>query len=815
MVSATPCRHFNRFQGRRAPTDTDKRRRARFLGKRYNTGIMAVQIVREGPIAVRDAIIPYTVAGINMLAATLAGAELLAPRTLLVAITLIAAGIPSSIFLARRGVNRILLNLVTMAPLLLLTWSLIQGMPGMSIDWSSPWESFIGTEVSDNLSLLLHILVIIAAGRAFSLVTQRDLLQTPIPSASIFLLAAIIPMRMSSSDRGPFTLGLSLLPIVCLFVLGATSLFLLSQAHSRGWFAAPIPPRIQRRQIVWVLLVSAAVFPLALVIGNGLRAFNLARLAAYHAGHPLNWAHWNRSRFQRFAIGLSESVEMSGEGEWPSSDQVIMEVEVKRGANYLWRSTTYDRYAGRAWTARAHAYRPLFPGVDAMLPQTTLAIPMDPAQSDPGILEALAEGKLHLDARAEKNDLLDQRFRVRVDSTSDPLPLYGVFQISRLTLHAPGRRIAVSVDRDGGLFAAKATFAGIAQLYQIQSVVKPSPSALKLEKAVRLAPEDERSCLGMPYDIRPIFRRKAQDILQARGMTPRSDPLAIVHEFETYLGKHYRYTLKPRPPKSPDVDPLVDFLLTQKRGYCTYFSGALVMLCRSVDIPARLAVGFNTGETAAERAPGDNQRFIVRARDSHAWAEVFLPRYGWYTSDPTSGSIAEPDVWSSTWDFVTAMGEVLKSGLARAIAFFSLTRRLWAYAGLGVALLLLLAAGLIIWRRERPPRFPRRPLSPEEAATQVLLAYRQMLRWFHRWDVIKPDGLTAQEFAGRLCRLNPVIGGTAGELCALYLRARYSPDPIEDADARRAIALLQQLWEQWREERGRLAPAGQADQEPV
>jgi hypothetical protein len=57
----------------------------------------------------------------------------------------------------------------------------------------------------------------------------------------------------------------------------------------------------------------------------------------------------------------------------------------------------------------------------------------------------------------------------------------------------------------------------------------------------------------------------------------------------------------------------------------------MVVMARSLGIPARLAAGYARGDW--ER---DAQAYRVRQHHSHAWVEVFLPRFGWIEFEPTS-----------------------------------------------------------------------------------------------------------------------------------------------------------------------------------
>lgn len=98
---------------------------------------------------------------------------------------------------------------------------------------------------------------------------------------------------------------------------------------------------------------------------------------------------------------------------------------------------------------------------------------------------------------------------------------------------------------------------------------------------------------------------------------------------ESYLEAHCIYSLRaPAVPYGQDV--VAHFVLRSRRGACDQFASALVIMCRLADIPARVATGYATGREEQE-ADGT---YTVRAKDAHAWAEVFFPGIGWVPFNP-------------------------------------------------------------------------------------------------------------------------------------------------------------------------------------
>ena len=106
-----------------------------------------------------------------------------------------------------------------------------------------------------------------------------------------------------------------------------------------------------------------------------------------------------------------------------------------------------------------------------------------------------------------------------------------------------------------------------------------------------------------------------------------------VSAIEEYLATNYLYSLKPG--IAEDGNQLHHFLFASKKGYCSYFAFAMALMCRSLGIPARVAVGFYVD------AQSEVLNFYeVRAVQAHAWVEVYFGDLGWVEFDPTSSTPA-------------------------------------------------------------------------------------------------------------------------------------------------------------------------------
>ncbi|SPU04717.1 transglutaminase-like superfamily protein [Bacillus tequilensis] len=110
-----------------------------------------------------------------------------------------------------------------------------------------------------------------------------------------------------------------------------------------------------------------------------------------------------------------------------------------------------------------------------------------------------------------------------------------------------------------------------------------------------------------------------------------------VKAIEDYLGSNaFTYeTEKVTVPK--DGEDYVDqFLFETKRGYCDNFSSAMVVLLRSAGIPARWVKGYTSGQYK-EAGNKNGSIYKVTNNNAHSWVEVYFPKQGWVTFEPTKG----------------------------------------------------------------------------------------------------------------------------------------------------------------------------------
>ncbi|MHB9287055.1 transglutaminase domain-containing protein [Halobacteriales archaeon Cl-PHB] len=150
----------------------------------------------------------------------------------------------------------------------------------------------------------------------------------------------------------------------------------------------------------------------------------------------------------------------------------------------------------------------------------------------------------------------------------------------------------------------------------------PEPTETDLRQAGRDYPTDVVDrYTGLPSDTPDRVAERTAEVT-ANATNPYETASAI----ETYLESTKEYSLSV---DRPDEHVADSFLFEMEQGYCTYYATTMAVMLRTQDIPARVAVGYTTGQQV-----GDD-RYVVRGLDAHAWVEVYVEDVGWVRFDPT------------------------------------------------------------------------------------------------------------------------------------------------------------------------------------
>ncbi|MGE8081316.1 DUF4129 domain-containing transglutaminase family protein [Peribacillus loiseleuriae] len=104
---------------------------------------------------------------------------------------------------------------------------------------------------------------------------------------------------------------------------------------------------------------------------------------------------------------------------------------------------------------------------------------------------------------------------------------------------------------------------------------------------------------------------------------------------ENYFdGPEFVYDKQDIPYPEERQDYVDQFLFETLRGYCDNFSTAMVVLLRSLDIPARWAKGYSDGVATIKNG---ESVYMITNNNAHSWVEVYFPEVGWVPFEPTKG----------------------------------------------------------------------------------------------------------------------------------------------------------------------------------
>lgn len=146
-----------------------------------------------------------------------------------------------------------------------------------------------------------------------------------------------------------------------------------------------------------------------------------------------------------------------------------------------------------------------------------------------------------------------------------------------------------------------------------------------------------RAVLGLRDDVElpPAANpRTLQWAAELRRRLPNADARALADAVLAHIrNAGYTYTLEPG---AYDHDAIDEFWLDRKLGFCEHFASAFVVVMRALDVPSRVVTGYQGADAEAQ-----DGYWIVRQRDAHAWAEIWIEGQGWQRVDPTAAVAPE------------------------------------------------------------------------------------------------------------------------------------------------------------------------------
>jgi transglutaminase-like putative cysteine protease len=424
------------------------------------------------------------------------------------------------------------------------------------------------------LHAMAEVFVVVLALRSFALIDVNRL-----RSALLLSMGALLG-GAATADVGtamPWLVVWLLGAVACLVAIGEVA---SSELPMLGG-ARPIPrPQWLRRGRDAALIVAAVVVAaLAVVVvdptpGRG----------SPHIGRDPG--------SQRAAPYVNHSSTLDTGKRFTLSDEIIM--KVRASAPDFWRGQSFDRWDGRVWRRS---------------PLTDSSFPVGREGFVPAAIGDQEGG----------GETFVQQIRVEAPYMQ---AIFGAYRVDEIDTALGG----VTVHGDGSIELRQPIGPGTE--YTVISLRQPvTPEFLRTHDPIRASvpPYISSLYLQLPSKVPARVTALAHELTDTQ-------PTAYdkVRAIERWLDTNTTYTLDI--PALPDgADAVEQHLFVDKRGYCEQIATSTAVLLRSVGVPARVAVGF---------VPGDESllggEFTVRAKDAHAWVEVWFPGVGWQAFDPTA-----------------------------------------------------------------------------------------------------------------------------------------------------------------------------------
>ncbi|HRI38299.1 MAG TPA: DUF3488 and transglutaminase-like domain-containing protein, partial [Nitrospira sp.] len=482
-------------------------------------------------------------------------------------------------------------RLTTQMPVSASGWNLIVlgGFVGFWIDLL--WVS------GDLLPAGLHFLMILMVIKLFNLRLRRDYLH----------LYAISLVAMLAS--GSLTTDLWFIPIFSLYLLAGVWTLLLfqltkaSEVSGNAWMPASIRHESHEE--------GYRVSPTLFWIANGL-AFGafLITVIIFFTIPRVNAGIYQKGFGENIRMsGFSDKVNLGAIGSIKRDPSIVMRVELPgspvHDARSLYiRGVSFDRYDGKVWTNQLSYRRSLI-------------------EESPGTFTF--RGKRAV-SRSQLGEAIQQK--ILLEPLDTPV-LFAAPFIESVTGMFP----SLFFDATGAVYLPFPSSSRIEYVVVSRSNVLV-PADLGPEPG--LYPESVvRQYLQLPFQSDRIKTLAGE--VTGRQQGPYEKATAI----QAYLTRHFRYSLDA--PLAEQQQPLEEFLFVRKTGYCEHYATAMVIMLRTVGVPARLVTGFMATEWNEY-----GHYYVVRQQDAHAWVEVYLPHSGWIRMDPTPTE-DNPTVGGPVW----------------------------------------------------------------------------------------------------------------------------------------------------------------------
>jgi transglutaminase-like putative cysteine protease len=255
---------------------------------------------------------------------------------------------------------------------------------------------------------------------------------------------------------------------------------------------------------------------------------------------------------------------------------------------------------------------------------------------------------------------------------------------------------------------------------------------------------------------------------------------------------------------------ILEFLNEDRAGFCQQFAASMAAMLRTLDIPARVVVGFTNGVPV-------NGAWTVRSDRMHAWVEVLFKGVGWMPFEPTPnrtnpigviydrGPLENCEGAGCPDDGVTTGVPANRRGRGQqglidptpALPGRSTPREGGVPSSIGTGLsarmkLLLVAVGAGLATLVLLPlgRWFRRRTRLRRAATEprrlILVTYEQFTERIGGVGLARAPGETLEEYRRRVLETGYLSDGHLDRLTRIATSAAYSHREPDAEDARHA-----------------------------
>ncbi|WP_458414946.1 transglutaminase TgpA family protein [Schinkia sp. CFF1] len=401
--------------------------------------------------------------------------------------------------------------------------------------------------------------------------------------------------------------GFYILTIIYLGVLDTFTRYDASEAIVRtivvGFFMLGCLQMARLREKEGVKLRAAFLFPLALMIAFSITIGIHAPKAGPQWPDPVPFiksaatGQFLGSVVQK--IGYDDDDSRLG-GSFLNDETTVFTAEDQK--SHYWRVESKDFYTGKGWIVSEKA------------PQLVI----DKDRINLGIFENVDK---------EKNVKAKISFK-----NSSPYP-HIAYPADLRSLQPQDENVQLMADHfTGKLFAKKNE--GRVQLLTYEVIYDEPTFSIE---ALKLANGGDNAYVKGIYTQLPETLPERIEMLAKEITKDKPTRYEKAKAIETYFSGHgFIYDTKNVDMPGEDQDYVDQFLFQSQKGYCDNFSSSMVVLLRSIDIPARWVKGYTEGERVKTLDNGAGL-YEVKNSNAHSWVEVYFPGIGWVPFEPTQG----------------------------------------------------------------------------------------------------------------------------------------------------------------------------------